>query len=172
MLSITLILYPFAFFQKLLFSFPINWHFLHAYIDSFQGCFKDRTEPGTFDCRCFSVFKLLMRPLFLLIFGLTLSMMFFYYAAIFLVIILIAVINIQPFKKAAVHFPSTDMIFIILLDVYYTAALRRDVAEDVYSHFMLVVISSSPNYIHNFTHNFLVCIKNQVDFDSGTLTNK
>ena len=113
--SITLILYPFSFFQKLLFVFPINWHFLHAFIDSFQGCFKDGTEPGTLDCRCFSVVMLLVRLLFFLIFGLTLSTMFFCYAGIFLVIITIAVINIDS------------------------------------------------NYIHNFTHNFLVCIKDKVD---------
>ena len=48
--TITLALYPFQFFQKFLSFFPLNWHFLHAFVDSFQGCYKDGTEPGTFDC--------------------------------------------------------------------------------------------------------------------------
>ena len=42
--------YSCQFFQKFLSLFPINWHFLHAFVDSFQGCYKDRTEHGTFDC--------------------------------------------------------------------------------------------------------------------------
>ena len=47
--TILFILYPFQFFQKFLSFFPFNWHFLHAFVDSFQGCYKDGTEPGTFD---------------------------------------------------------------------------------------------------------------------------
>ena len=45
--TIIFIVYPFQFFQKFLSYFPFNWHFLHAFVDSFQGCYKDGTEPGT-----------------------------------------------------------------------------------------------------------------------------
>ncbi len=57
---ITFALYPFQFFQKFLYLIPINWHFLHAFVDSFQGCYKDGTEPGTFDCHWFSATKLVI----------------------------------------------------------------------------------------------------------------
>ena len=57
--TIVFILYPCQFFQKFLSLFPINWHFLHAFIDSFQGCYKDGTEPGTLDCRWFSLTMIL-----------------------------------------------------------------------------------------------------------------
>ena len=55
-----LILYPCQYFQKFLSLFPINWHFLHAFVDSFQDCYKDGTEPRTLGCRWFSVPMLLV----------------------------------------------------------------------------------------------------------------
>ena len=54
-----------------------NWHFLHAFVDIFQGCYKDGTEPGIFDCRWFSVPMLLIWPLHFIIYSLTLSMIFY-----------------------------------------------------------------------------------------------
>ena len=63
--TILLILYPFRFFQRFLSLFPYNWHYLRTFVDSFQGCYKDGTEPGTFDCRWFSALTLLLRLIFL-----------------------------------------------------------------------------------------------------------
>ena len=127
--TITLLLYPFHFFQKFLSIFPLNWHFLHALVDSFQGCYKDGTEPGTFDCRWFSTSVLLIRLLFFIIFGLTLSIMFFVYATAILTIFLIVIINVQPFKKVATRYPSTDMVFLTLLSLCYIVLLGRDIAH-------------------------------------------
>ena len=47
--------------------FPINWHFLHAFVDSFQGSYKNGTESGKFDCCLFSSAFLLIRPLMYII---------------------------------------------------------------------------------------------------------
>ena len=127
--TIILLLYPFQFFQRFLSFFPINWHFLHAFVDSFQGCYKDGTEPGTFDCRWFAAIVLLLRPLLYTIFALTLSMMFFVYATITLVVVLMVVINIQPFKKVVVCYPSSDSIFLILLSFVFIAITGRDIAN-------------------------------------------
>ena len=131
---LTLFLYSFQFFHKLLSKFPFNWHYLHAFIDSFQGCYKDGTEPGTFDCRWLAAVALLFRPLFFIIFGITLFVMYFIYALIVLLILMIAIINIQPFKKASVHYPSTDPIFMVLLSLVYVALLGRATAENSESH--------------------------------------
>ena len=120
------ILYPFQFFQKFLSFFPLNWHFLHAFVDSFQGCYKNGTEPGTFDCRWFSTLVLLIRLLLFIIYGMTLSMIFFVYGLIALVVFLIALINIEPFKKVASHSPSTDIVFYTLLCITYIALIARD----------------------------------------------
>ena len=92
--TITLVLYPFRLFQKFLSLIPINWHFLHAFVDSFQGCYKDGTEPKTLDCRWFSGSMLLIR----LMFSSTFSAIYFIYTLIVLLLLLIAFINIQPFK--------------------------------------------------------------------------
>ena len=126
--TIVFILYPFQFFQKFLSYFPFNWHFLHAFVDSFQGCYKDGTEPGTFDCRWFSTLIHLFRLLLFVIYGMTLSMMFFVYGIIAALILSIAAINIQPFKKIASRYPLTETVFYILLILVFIAAIVRDVA--------------------------------------------
>ena len=127
--TITLVLYPFQFFQKFLSLFPFHWHYLHAFVDSFQGCYKDGTEPGTFDCRWFSVLPLLLRLTIIIIFTSTLSMMFFVYAVITLTVVLLAIINVQPFKKSAIRYPSTDPIFFILLILTFIIFIGVDVTS-------------------------------------------
>ena len=36
-------------------------------LDSFQGCYKDGTEPGTFDCRWFQLLYYPLDPYFFLL---------------------------------------------------------------------------------------------------------
>ena len=127
--TMVLVLYPLRFFQKVLTYFSINWHFIHVFVDSFQGCYKDGTEPGTFDCRWFSVLMLLTRPLLFIVYALTLSTMFFSYALVFIVTVLIILINIQPYKKTAVRYPSTDSTFIVFLSISYSAILGLDTSS-------------------------------------------
>ena len=128
--TIIFILYPFQLFQKFLSYFPFNWHFLHAFVDSFQGCYKDGTEPGTFDCRWFSTLIHLIRLLFFIIYGMTLSMMSFVYCLIvFLITPSIFAINIQPYKKVACRYSIMDTVFYILLSLICIALITRDVAK-------------------------------------------
>ena len=117
------ILYPCQFFQKFLSLIPINWHFLHAFVDSFQGCYKDGTKPGTFDCRWFSVPMLLIWPLHFIIYSLILSMIFFAYSLIIILTLSIAMINIQPLKKIGTHYPLIDLMYTFLLCLAYIAIL-------------------------------------------------
>ena len=140
--TIILILYPFRFFQKFLSLFPFHWHYLHAFVDSFQGCYKDGTEPGTFDYRWFSVLPLLFRLILFIIFTLTLSMMDFVYAILALVVILIAIINVQPFKKTAVRYPSNYPIFLVLLSLVFVANIGRHVArrENIFFHYSALIM--------------------------------
>ena len=123
--TIIFILYPCRFFQNFLSLFPINWHFLHAFIDSFQGSYKDGTEPGIQDCRWFSVPMLLLWPLLFIIYGLTLSIMFFVYSFIILLILLIAKVNIQPLKLIDSRYPLVDLIFVFLLSLANIVILGR-----------------------------------------------
>ena len=127
--TIIFILYPFQFFQKFLSFFPFNWHFLHAFVDSFQGNYKDGTEPGTFDCRWFSTLIHLIRLLFFIIYGMTLSMMFFIYGLITILTLSIVAINIQPYKKVACRYSIMDTVFYILLSLIFIAIISRDVVK-------------------------------------------
>ena len=120
--------YSCQFFQKFLSLFPINWHFLHAFVDSFQGSYKNGTEPGTFDCRSFSSAFVLIWLLLYIIYGLTLSVMYFVYGTIALIILLIVMINIQPLKMVNLRYPLTDILFIFLLSFSHTAVLGRGIA--------------------------------------------
>jgi hypothetical protein len=139
--TLVFLLYPFQLFHKFLSFFPFNWHFLHAFVDSFQGCYKDGTEPGTFDCRWFSVCILLIRILFFIMYGLTLSAVFYAYAIILLVILLIAIININLYKKESVRYPSTDSIFFIFLSLVYTVFLGRGTVTTAKFKFTEMTIS-------------------------------
>ena len=122
-----IILYPHRFFQKLLSLLPFNWHFLHAYVDSFQGCYKDGTKPGTYDCRWFIALMLLHRILLFILYGLTLTVMYYIYATITIVLLLIAIVNIEPFKTVAINYHSTDSIFFFLLGICYISIVGRQI---------------------------------------------
>ena len=56
-----LFVYPTKIFQKVLGNFTrVRWHFLHVFMDSFQGCYKNGTN-NTWDCRYFAGIYLLIR---------------------------------------------------------------------------------------------------------------
>ena len=156
--TLVLVLYPFRFFQTFLSYCPLNWHFLHAFVDSFQGCYKDGTEPGTVDCRWFAVLRLLLLPLQFLIYGSTLSMMFFVYAVILLTVYLIVMVNIQPFKMNAIRYPSTDQVFLILLAFFYSMTLARAVTKDDYYHITTSVLAFLLGFLPLLYIAYVICI--------------
>ena len=88
-----LILYPFRWFQKFLNLFPFRWYILHTFMDTFQGCYKDGTEPGTRDCRWFASIYFVLRFLLLMIGVSTLNPMFSLFAAMLLALAAILFIS-------------------------------------------------------------------------------
>ena len=58
-----LLFHPMKWFQKCLNGLKLNRYGLHIFVDSFAGCYKDGTEPGTRDCRYFAALFLLLRIL-------------------------------------------------------------------------------------------------------------
>ena len=125
--TVILIAYTFRCFQKLLSSFNIRLYFLHTFIDSFQGCFKDGTEEGDYDCCWFSAVRLLLRVACYTVYAVTLGSMYFVYATIVLIAAAILFIIVQPFKKAIVKYPVTDSVFIILLALHYVTCAGYNV---------------------------------------------
>ena len=124
--TILLTLYPFRWFQKLLNLFPVRWYILHTFMDSFQGCYKDGTQPGTRDCRWFASLFFIVRFLILLIGLVTLTSLFFPLASMVLVIFIILLVSINPFKER--RYTVTNAVFLLLLALSFVcmAGFRQD----------------------------------------------
>ena len=94
-----LLFYPFRICQKMLGILPNRWQiFISTFVESFQGSYKDGTEPGTSDCRWFSAVILAARFLLLTGYALSPNAIFFSNSAIIFTILSILVIAVDPFK--------------------------------------------------------------------------
>ena len=118
--------YPLSIFQKCLSLFPLRWQLsVHIFFDSFQGCYKDGTEPGTRDCRWFAIVFYFIRIIFLVVYAFTLDADFFPFTAIMITLVAIVTINADPFKPHLQHMATTMVVFILLIDM----ALVSDVGS-------------------------------------------
>ena len=139
--TLVLVLYPFHFFQKFLSCFPIQWHFLHVFVDSFQGSYKDGTEPGTRDCRWFAQCDLFIRLSLFFVYAYTLTEMYFMYALVVLLSVLAIHINVEPFKITAVSwYTSVDPIFLTLICVFYTSVVGTNVGSLLDHRYISVMV--------------------------------
>ena len=118
-----LTLYPFRWFQMLLNLFPFRWYILHTFMDSFQGSYKDGTEPGTHDYRWCASILFVLRYLLLLIAILTLNTLYFLIATMVLVIVVMLFIALQPFKASKRKLTQLQIVFILLLAMGYTCGI-------------------------------------------------
>ncbi len=110
--ALTIAFYPFKFFQKFLSLFPVRWFFLRTLMDTFQGCYKDGTAPGTRDCRWFpSVFFAVRLILLLVYFGGDYTM-FIVLSTLTLTLHSTLVVMVQPFKPALAHFTLINVVFL------------------------------------------------------------
>ena len=123
-----LALYPFAFFQKFLNCLPIRQHILHTFMDSFTGCYKDGTEPGTRDCRWFAAVFFFFRLLGFLCFAFTKTAVYFPLFAIMFMLLVLLIVGIQPFKSQVAHYSKINAIFFTLLAVFYVAVTGWGIA--------------------------------------------
>ena len=95
-----LILYPFCWFQKFLNLFPVRWYILHTFMDSFQGCYKDGTQPGTRDYRWFASAFFILRLLLLVIALFNINAMLFPLVSMLLGIYINALVTLKSFKES------------------------------------------------------------------------
>ena len=124
-----LALYPFAFFQKFLNCLPVRWHILHTFMDSFNGCYKDGTEPGTRDCRWFAAIFFLVRFVGFMVYALEPTVIFFSLAAICLLLLVLAIVNVQPFKLRKAHYSRINTTFFTFLSLLYISLVGFDLAN-------------------------------------------
>ena len=134
----------------------MHWHFLHTFVDSFQGSYKDGTEPGTIDCRWFAQFGLFIRLAFFVIYALTLTSTFFVYAVIACVLWIILLINVNPFKNNVSSYLRTDSVFIVLVSLFHISILVTNIGS-MEDHVYLPVINVL-SVLSLFVHNNLCLV--------------
>jgi hypothetical protein len=105
----------------------IQSHFLHAFVDSFRGCYKDGTEPRTRDLRWLSAYGLFLRLGICILFTMTLNVMYFVYALLLILIILVFLVNFHPLKSSVSHYTNIDITFLIFLLLHYISILGIDI---------------------------------------------
>lgn len=93
-----LLLYPMKWFQRCLNLFKFSRLALHTFVDSFAGCYKDGTEPGTRDYRYFAALFLALRILLYIAYEATLNVYFYGLCALLLGVYAIAVIITKPYR--------------------------------------------------------------------------
>jgi len=126
-----LLFYSLSIFQKCLGQFPLRLQiYLHTFVDSFQGCYKDGTQPGTGDCRWYASTLYVGRFLLVVIYGFTLNAMYLPNSAIVLTMYVIITINVDPFKPHLKHLGSSMVIFLLFIDISYVSAIGSVMADE------------------------------------------
>ena len=132
-----LALYPFAFFQKFLNLFPFPWYILHTVVDSFYGCYKDGTQPGTRDYRwCLSIFFTIRLCQFLL-YAIPDKVVYNLIDSLILVLLITLMAVVQPFKS-----PRHNTITIIFLQLIAFISIAATSIS--------VTVTIAPEYLYFF----------------------
>ncbi len=127
--TLLLILYPFRCFQKFLNLFPFRWYILHTFMDTFQGCYKDGTEPGTRDCRWFASVPFLFHFTAMAIAVLTSDVSLLPFMSMLLVLFAALLITIQPFKSGSTDYSSINAKFVLFLALWYGSICGYQVSQ-------------------------------------------
>ena len=123
--------YPLNIFQKCLRLFPLRWQLsLHIFFDSFQGCYKDGTEPGTRDCRWFGPMLYCIRIIFLVVYAFSLDVVFFPFAAIMITLLAIVTINADPFKPHLQHLATAMVVFVLFIDTAQVSIIGWNIDQE------------------------------------------
>ena len=100
-------------------------------------------------------------------------MIFFVYGLIAFLILLIVVINIQPFKKVASRYPSTDTVFYILIGLVLVTAIARDVATTrksiIFTTIIIFLVASIPIvYIASLISFWIISRMRSIKYHQGS----
>ena len=125
-----LLLYSSSFFQKCLTILPHRWQItLHTFVDSFQGSYKNGTEPGSRDCRWYAPVFYICRLLLMIFYAISLDATYFPYGAMFLTLIASMTIIVEPFKAHLKHLSSAMAVYILFIAAFYVCAAGTGITE-------------------------------------------
>ena len=160
---VLLFLYPFKCFQQFLSCTKLRSRVLYTFIDSFQGCYKDGTEPGTRDCRYFSALVFLMRILLLIFYSITLNGYFYAGGTISLIALSILYIIFKPYKAKFGVYNVVEASMLLVLAMLYAATLCSEIALikspgfTLFSLWLFFFIGALPlGYITVIASHFLI----------------
>ena len=117
--TLSLLLYPFSCFQRILGCLKIPGHIVAALMDSFHGSYKNGTEPGTRDCRWFAGIPLVGRWLLLITWAATIDDSTFPLLITIITCIIVLTANIQPYKSHLIKYARIDITFWGFLALFY-----------------------------------------------------
>ncbi len=147
-----LLFYSTRVFHKFLSILPQRWQlFLHAFVDSLQGCYKDGTEAGTRDCRWYVPMLYICRLVITFMYGISLNGAISSYGAMMITIFVIMTIIIDPFKSSLQYLSSSILTFILLIACFCVsfvgAVMANEIGNTITSYvlnLLSVTISSLP----------------------------
>ena len=152
-----LLLYPFRWFQKILNVLPIRWHVLHTFMDSFQGCYKDGTEPGTRDWRWFAALFFICRCMLFAVHFFATGSSFFPIGSMILILFAFSLVVIHPFKTKFSHYSTTNAIYMLLLALVYASITGIEFAGSIFYKFTRLFQAMS--YILPLLYMSLITLK-------------
>ena len=134
-----LCLYPCQCFQKLLNCSRQRCTVLHTFMDTFQGCYKNRTD-GSYDRRWFSAVYLISRIAFHVIGAITHEMLpLSVYLTFLLILTAIVTVVVRPYKSCK-HNRVDVMLFLILTLIPLMIVSIRASRSNSYAEQMLIII--------------------------------
>ena len=153
-----LLIHSFKFCQSFFVIFPPTWKiYMHTFVDTIQGFYKDGTETGTHDYRWFAGFIFGARIMFMIMYGVMLNESVFVAVSAILVLFSIVFIIADPYKANYNHLSSYFVIFILLNASIYTMphVYPRDDNVILYATFIVLVIFVSviPIVYNNYPHS-------------------
>ncbi len=126
-----LLFYSTRVFHKFLSILPQRWQlFLHAFVDSLQGCYKYGTEPGTRDCRWYVPMLYICRLVITFMYGISLNGAISSYGAMMITIFVIMTIIIDPFKSSLQYLSSSILTFILLIACFCVSFIGAVMANE------------------------------------------
>jgi hypothetical protein len=103
---------------------------LHTFVDSFAGCYKDGTEPGTRDCRYFAGLYLLIRLIGYIVYEATVTDVFYGIIGIVAIGILLLYAIFQPYKFKYVAYNKVTIAMIGMVIIGFISAATITIATN------------------------------------------
>ena len=109
--------YPMRCFQKCLNCFKLSHIALHTFVDTFAGCYKDGTEPGTRDCRYFAGFYLFIRLIGYIVYEATVTDFFYGICGMIAIGILLLYVIFQPYKPKYAIYNKVTIAMVAMISI-------------------------------------------------------